>query len=127
MLDALSSLLDNSCTDSAGDTSDPQSALGPTLEAISEWILEPSRQVDDRCLEASRKQQERDRRDASGADAMKGNGKGKGEGEQNIGLAGYLFGVAYNAGVNLLSGNFSALTLGTDAENGTQVLYSVSS
>ena len=118
VLEALSSLLDNSCTDSAGDSSNPQAAFGPVLEAISEWILEPSRRIDDRCRASSRRQQEIDRRDIASAEAKKG--------DQNIGLAGYLFGVAYSAGVNLLSGNFSALALGSDAEDETQVpLYSV--
>ena len=116
VLEALSSLLDYSCTDTAGDPSDPQAALGPTLDAISEWILEPSRRFDDGCRAGSRRQQEIDRRDIASADAMKG------KEDRNIGLAGYLFGVAYNAGVNLLSGNFSALSVGSDAEDGTQVL-----
>jgi hypothetical protein len=48
----------------------------------------------------------------------------KGKGDRNVGLAGYLFGVAYNAGLNLLSGNFSALTIGSDADDATQVCFS---
>jgi hypothetical protein len=118
VLDALSSLLDHSCSDSAGDTFDPQAALGPALEAISEWILEPCRRFDDRCR-SPRTQHEVDGRNGASADAMTG------KGERNIGLAGYLFGVAYNAGLNLLTGNFSSLAIGSDAEDETQVHISL--
>lgn len=119
-------------------------ALGPVFDAVSDWILEPNRQhvepeevVSDR--ENSRDSRDRnnqqqsgsgvdrnDRKDMRGRNGREERREGGGGGgdinkEETRGLAGYFFSALYNAGASLFTGDFAALSLGSDAEDDTQV------
>ena len=120
-------------------------ALGPVFDAVSDWILESNKQhvepeeaVSDR---ENRKNRDKDRNnqqqsgsviyrndgeDMRGRNGREVRGGGGGGGdnrnkEETRGLAGYFFSAIYNAGASLFTGDFAALSLGSDAEDDTQV------
>ena len=117
-------------------------ALGPVFDAVSDWILEPNRQhvepeevVSDRENSKNRDRDRNnqqsgsginrnDREDMRGRNGREGGGGGGGDNrhkEETRGLAGYFFNAIYNAGASLFTGDFAALSLGSDAEDDTQV------
>ena len=94
-------------------------ALGPVFDAVSDWILEPNKPH----IEPAEVYTDRENRQA-GRDGREGRnvreaGNSK---EETRGLAGYLFNAVYSAGASLFTGDFAALSLGSDAEDEIQVL-----
>ena len=118
----LSFLLDSSYTDISEDLDTPQMALGPVFDAVSDWILEPNK----RHVEPAEVYSDRDNRKTGRQERDDRSGRNGREGgdskEESRGLAGYLFGAVYNAGARLFTGDFAALSLGSDAEDEIQVL-----
>ena len=151
ILNSLRNLLDSSYPDNSNvediENDTPQNALGPIIEAVTDWITEPSvrhknisekhnsydmnqrtkgpekdqnqNNNNDRRkeIEIQRlRKKEIEREGQKEKDNVKNNLKNIPErnsrepGETSQGLIGVLFGAAYNAGINLLSGNFSALS-----------------
>jgi hypothetical protein len=80
--------------------------------------VEPAEAINDReNRQAGREAREREDRGGGGRD-------GGGSKEETRGLAGYLFSTAYRAGASFFTGDFSALSLGSDAEDEMKVWYS---
>ena len=96
------------------------------FDAVSDWILEPNK----RHVEPAEVYNDRENRQA-GREARAREDRGGGGGrngrdggdtkEETRGLAGYLFSTAYRAGASLFTGDFSALSLGSDAEDELKV------
>lgn len=99
------------------------------FDAVSDWILEPNK----RHVEPAEVYNDRENRQA-GREARAREDRGGGGGrngrdgrdggdtkEETRGLAGYLFSTAYRAGASLFTGDFSALSLGSDAEDEMKV------
>ena len=159
-LNSLRNLLDSSYPDSNNveDAETPQNALGPILEAVTEWITEPSMRHknlsekhnnydknqrrkgpekdhkqsnhNDRRkeIEIERlRKKEIERQELKEKENVRNNLKNipernsREQGEASQGLLGALLGAAYNAGINLISGNFSALS-GEEVESSSFII-----
>lgn len=96
--------------------------LGPVIDAISDWILQPSRRSEDEEEDESHQSSSENERDRNGKSSRNNEGASKrsmrsSDDSQPKGLAGLLFGAIYSTGINLLSGNFSALGIGSDDDD----------
>jgi hypothetical protein len=100
------------------------------IDAVSDWILEPNkRHVEPAEVYNDRENRQagreaREREDRGGGGGGRNGRDGGGNKEETRGLASYLFSTAYRAGASLFTGDFSALSLGSDAEDEMKVWYS---
>ena len=97
--------------------------LGPVIDAISDWILLPSRRCSDDNYDPTESESNRNRNGNGSRNnevASKRNTRSSDD-SQPKGLAGLLFGALFSTGVNILSGNFSALGIGSDGDDEDEV------